>query len=76
MYACLKTRSNLINHYARAARAEGGLKESFEVRYEIRVAGFGGQGIITLGYVLAKAALIHDGKYASMTQSYLTQTAS
>ena len=40
------------------------------MRYEIRVAGFGGQGVITLGYVLAKAAGIHDGKYALMTQSY------
>ena len=40
------------------------------MRYEIRAAGFGGQGIITLGYVLAKAAVIHDRKYASMTQSY------
>lgn len=39
-------------------------------RREIRIAGFGGQGIITAGYVLANAAAIHDGQYALMTQSY------
>jgi len=40
------------------------------VKAEIRVAGFGGQGVITFGYVLAQAASIHDEKYALMTQSY------
>ncbi len=40
------------------------------MRAEIRVAGFGGQGVITFGYVLAQAASIHDSKYALMTQSY------
>jgi len=39
-------------------------------RYSVRVAGFGGQGVITLGYVLAKAASLHDGLNALMTQSY------
>lgn len=39
-------------------------------RYELRVAGFGGQGVITAGYVLANAASIHEGKHALMTQSY------
>jgi 2-oxoglutarate ferredoxin oxidoreductase subunit gamma len=39
-------------------------------RREIRIAGFGGQGVITAGYVLANAAAIHDGQYALMTQSY------
>jgi 2-oxoglutarate ferredoxin oxidoreductase subunit gamma len=39
-------------------------------RREIRIAGFGGQGVITAGYVLANAAAIHDGRYALMTQSY------
>ena len=37
---------------------------------EIRIAGFGGQGVITAGYVLANAAAIYDGKYALMNQSY------
>jgi 2-oxoglutarate ferredoxin oxidoreductase subunit gamma len=40
------------------------------MRSEIRVAGFGGQGVITFGYVLANAASIHDGNFALMTQSY------
>jgi len=40
------------------------------VRTEVRVAGFGGQGVITFGYVLAQAASIHDGNFALMTQSY------
>jgi len=40
------------------------------MRSEIRVAGFGGQGVITFGYVLAMAASIHDGNYSLMTQSY------
>lgn len=40
------------------------------MRHEIRIAGFGGQGVITLGYVLAQAASIYDSNYALMTQSY------
>ena len=40
------------------------------MRSEIRVAGFGGQGVITFGYVLAMAVSIHDDNYALMTQSY------
>jgi 2-oxoglutarate ferredoxin oxidoreductase subunit gamma len=40
------------------------------MRAEIRVAGFGGQGVITFGFVLAQAASIYDEKYALMTQSY------
>ncbi len=40
------------------------------MRRETRIAGFGGQGVITAGYVLANAAAIHDGQYALMTQSY------
>jgi 2-oxoglutarate ferredoxin oxidoreductase subunit gamma len=39
-------------------------------RTEIRIAGFGGQGVITAGYILANAASIHDDKHAVMTQSY------
>ena len=40
------------------------------MRKSIRLAGFGGQGVITMGYVLANAASIHDGHHALMTQSY------
>jgi len=32
-------------------------------RYEIRLSGSGGQGLITAGIILAEAAGIHDGKF-------------
>jgi len=44
--------------------------EGFGMRIEIRLAGSGGQGIITAGIVLAEAAGIHDGKFVALTQSY------
>jgi len=40
------------------------------LRTEIRIAGFGGQGIILAGIVIGKAAALYDGKYAVQTQSY------
>lgn len=39
-------------------------------RYEIRLSGSGGQGLIYAGIILAEAAGIHDGKYVCQTQSY------
>jgi len=39
-------------------------------RYEIRLSGSGGQGLIVAGVILAEAAGIHDGKYVCQTQSY------
>jgi 2-oxoglutarate ferredoxin oxidoreductase subunit gamma len=39
------------------------------VRTEIRIAGFGGQGVILAGLLLGEAA-IRDGKQAVQTQSY------
>lgn len=39
-------------------------------RHEVRLAGFGGQGIILSGYILGKAAALYDGKDAVFTQSY------
>lgn len=39
-------------------------------RREVRVSGFGGQGIILAGNILGKAAAIYDGKHATFTQSY------
>jgi 2-oxoglutarate ferredoxin oxidoreductase subunit gamma len=39
-------------------------------RFEIRLAGEGGQGMILAGIVLAEAAAIFDGKNAIQTQSY------
>jgi 2-oxoglutarate ferredoxin oxidoreductase subunit gamma len=39
-------------------------------RYEIRLSGTGGQGLIFAGVILAEAAGIYDGKYVCQTQSY------
>ena len=39
------------------------------LRYEVRFAGSGGQGMILAGIILAEAAVM-DGKYAVQTQSY------
>jgi 2-oxoglutarate ferredoxin oxidoreductase subunit gamma len=40
------------------------------VRVEVRFAGFGGQGIIKSGIIVAAAASIHSSKNAVQTQSY------
>jgi len=39
-------------------------------RYEVRLAGEGGQGLILAGLILAEAAAIHEGKNVTQTQSY------
>jgi 2-oxoglutarate ferredoxin oxidoreductase subunit gamma len=39
-------------------------------REEIKLCGFGGQGIILSGYILGKAATIFEGNEAVLTQSY------
>jgi 2-oxoglutarate ferredoxin oxidoreductase subunit gamma len=39
-------------------------------RYEIRLAGSGGQGLILAGIILAEAAGVYDGKFVCQTQSY------
>lgn len=40
------------------------------MRKEVKLSGFGGQGIILAGYILGKAASIYDGKEAVLCQSY------
>ncbi len=40
------------------------------MRIEIRIAGFGGQGVVLAGYVLGKAFALYDRYEAVMTQSY------
>ena len=40
------------------------------MRTEIRICGFGGQGIILAGIILGKSASLFDGKEAVQTQSY------
>ncbi|MFH1941695.1 MAG: 2-oxoacid:acceptor oxidoreductase family protein [bacterium] len=37
---------------------------------EIKIGGFGGQGVILTGYIIGKAAAIYDKKNATMTQSF------
>ena len=39
-------------------------------RTDIKLCGFGGQGIILSGYILGKAATIYDKNEAVLTQSY------
>lgn len=41
-----------------------------EERYEIKLSGSGGQGLILAGLILAEAAALYDGKNAVQTQSY------
>ena len=40
------------------------------MRVDIRIAGFGGQGIILAGIVIGKAAALYDDLFAVQTQSY------
>jgi 2-oxoglutarate ferredoxin oxidoreductase subunit gamma len=40
------------------------------MRYEIRIAGEGGQGVILAAVVIAKAAGLYDDWYVAQTQSY------
>jgi len=40
------------------------------MRKEIKLAGFGGQGIILMGIILAKAAGYYEGQEIAQTQSY------
>jgi 2-oxoglutarate ferredoxin oxidoreductase subunit gamma len=37
---------------------------------EIRISGYGGQGVIRCGYIIGKAVSLYDGKSATMTQSF------
>jgi 2-oxoglutarate ferredoxin oxidoreductase subunit gamma len=37
---------------------------------EIRIAGFGGQGVILAGMVLGKAATLYDNQHVTLTQSF------
>lgn len=39
-------------------------------RYEVRISGSGGQGIILAGVILAEAVSLYEGKNAIQTQSY------
>ena len=39
-------------------------------RVDVKLCGFGGQGIVLSGYILGRAATIYDKKEAVLTQSY------
>lgn len=43
-------------------------------RFEIRMSGFGGQGIILMGKVLGSAAALHHDHHATLIQSYGPET--
>lgn len=49
-------------------RGDGEIGMAF--RYEVRLSGSGGQGLILMGIILAEAAGVYDGKYVAQTQSY------
>ncbi|MFH1144695.1 MAG: 2-oxoacid:acceptor oxidoreductase family protein [Candidatus Eisenbacteria bacterium] len=40
------------------------------MRREIRITGFGGQGVVLAGYILGKAAAVYDHQAATLVQSY------
>ncbi len=40
------------------------------MRREVRIAGFGGQGVVTLGTILAVAAGVHENLEVAQSQSY------
>ena len=39
-------------------------------RTEIRITGFGGQGVVLSGYIIGRASAINSGKHATMIQSF------
>jgi 2-oxoglutarate ferredoxin oxidoreductase subunit gamma len=41
-----------------------------EARREVMFGGFGGQGIVTAGFITGQAAVVYDGKEATLTQVY------
>jgi len=45
-------------------------RDKEDKRFEIRLAGEGGQGLILAGLILAEAAAIYDGKNATQVQTY------
>lgn len=44
--------------------------KDIKVRKELKISGFGGQGVILAGHIIGKAATIYDGKNATLTQAY------
>jgi 2-oxoglutarate ferredoxin oxidoreductase subunit gamma len=46
------------------------LKEKTMSRIELKIGGFGGQGVILSGYIIGRAAAIYDNKYSTMIQAF------
>ena len=60
-------RGQMTESLGRQVSGRGGVRMQLT---EIRIAGFGGQGVILLATVIGKAASIYQGAYATMTQSF------
>lgn len=39
-------------------------------RTEIRITGFGGQGVVLAGHIIGRACAVHGGRHATMIQSF------
>jgi 2-oxoglutarate ferredoxin oxidoreductase subunit gamma len=50
--------------------SETRLTEPGQARTEIRITGFGGQGVVLSGYIIGRACAIDAGKHATMIQSF------
>jgi 2-oxoglutarate ferredoxin oxidoreductase subunit gamma len=46
------------------------IRDNFMERTEIKIGGFGGQGVILSGYIFGRAAAIYDNKHATMIQAF------
>lgn len=44
--------------------------KTMTVRHEIRLCGFGGQGVMLAGFIIGQAAAIYEGKYATHIRDY------
>ena len=46
------------------------MSSSQATRTEIRITGFGGQGVVLSGHIIGRACAVHAGKHATMIQSF------
>jgi len=46
------------------------MAESKPTRTEIRITGFGGQGVVLSGHIIGRACAVHADKHATMIQSF------
>lgn len=59
-----------VNSKQRERTPAGVSAAAYENRCEVRLAGFGGQGIVLAGNILGKAVVLYEGRNAVFTQSY------